>query len=489
MNESEIRERLNAAFGESSYPPNLTHLVATRLEHSRPRGAQPAILGLVAALLALAIVLTLVLVRLQYGPTVGVPEATPRAIATTPSLPPGPHIPQADLDRAQLDGANDLVSPFNLSATSSGRTITLIGAYADSARTVFFFRSLPAGAFAQVLVYDDNGFLNASGSGGRGSFGDVLYALDAGPHVGSDGLAHLKVTVDSFAATSPSGLQLVHGDWTFNISLKPQTSRGLTLSPALGSVGSWKFTIEALDVSATLVHFQAVIDGAAVADIQPSTITLLDSSGSTVPPVTYGAGSTTSRSTRINVSWARPTNAGTYVLQVIGGGSQYRGTVNLPGSGIPTKKEAGAAPRPTDYPGSSEALRLDGPLSASITSGQPTECGSGTGPSGTIFAFATYFQVDGAWYLIVFSTVPSQRQYSGPGTYPVKATIYPYGPMGADAIFDGTAQLTVTSDKRPGPVSGSVQGTLAWTAPADQQYAVNVSGNWTCTWSQQLGPG
>lgn len=494
MKETEIRDRIHSAFGESNYPPHLTSRIASHLgDPPRPQG-HPALLGAVALLLAVAIIGTLVFVRLQ--------TSSPPVPAVTP--PPGPtpqttpqaglvHIPQADLDRAQLSSAGDQVTPLNLTSTSSGRTVTLIGAYADNARTVLFFRTMPAVGFPNVGVYDDSGFLNASSTGGRGSIGDTFYSLDTGPHPGSDGMAHLRVVISDFQSGSRGG-PLEPGNWTFSFALKPAGSTEMTLTPPLTSVGTWKFTVEAMEVNATLIHFQAVIDGAAVEDIKHDTITLLDADGKAVPDVTYSAGTTVPKSqitsapprnTRVNVDWARPAAAAKYVLVISGGGAGYRGTLDVPAPN-PVSGKKGVPFPPTGYPAATEAITFEGAFSSSISSANPSACGSGTGPSGTVFAFAMWFQVDQAWYLAAFTTDPAVRQYMGPGTYNIKASLYP---QGGDAIFTGPVQLTVVSDRRPGPQTGSVRGTLSWTGSSAQPVTVNVSGNWNCTWSQQLGPG
>lgn len=498
MNETEIRDRIRGALGDSRYPPQLTSRIGSHLgDPPRPEG-HPLLLSGVALILAIAIIGTLVFARLESGSHRITPAASPHASSTPAATQPAQAssaLPQADLDRAQLTGAGDLVTPFNLTSTKGDRTVTLIGAYADSSRIVLFFRTLPTAGFPNVSVYDDTGFLNASSSAGPASFGDDFFVLDTGPHPGSDGTAHLTATIDTFDSATPGSVQMERGPWTFNFRLPLAGSTRLALNPALTSVGHWKFTVEAMELTPTQIHFQAVIDGAAVEDVKNDTVTLLDAAGGQVQPVTWSAattvpksqiGSVPPRSTRVNISWNRPPIASKYTLVIQGGGATYRGQLSVPAPAPASGGKKGAPPAPTDFPVASEQLGIDGAFSAGILSGHPTACGSGTGPDGTVFAFATYFQVDQAWYLIAFTTDPTVGQYRGPGTYPVKATIYP---LGGAPIFDGTARLTVTSDKRPGPQTGSVSGTLTWTGAATHPITVTVGGNWNCTWSQQLGPG
>src|SRR5690242_10674739 len=314
MKETEIREKVRAAMGDSTYPHELTHRVTSRLgESPRPHGA-PRLVGVVAAFLAVAIVATLVYVRFQSSPRPVVPAATPQVSPYNQWRPaPANSLPQIDLDRAQLSSSGDLVTQLNLSSTSNGRTVTLIGAYADHARTVLFFRSMPVAGSPDVMVYDSTGFLNAASGMGEGSIGDTFFTLEAGPHVDSDGMAHLRVSVNGFM-DMPAGQQ-THGSWTFSFPLTPIPTTGLTLTPPLTAVGSWKVTVEALEVTPSLIHFQAVIAGAAVEDITQTAVQLADSrgqqpqqlsmsAGTTVPKSQLG--STPPRSTRVNITWARP---------------------------------------------------------------------------------------------------------------------------------------------------------------------------------------
>ena len=499
MKETEIRDRIQNAFGDSSCPPGLDSRIASRLgEPSRPQG-QPRLLGVVAVILALAIIGTLVFVRM-HSSGAPLPAVTPPARPSPQAGPVAPrgHIPQADLDRAQLSTAGALVTPLDLTSTSSGRTVTLIGAYADTSRTVLFLRTLPSAGFPQVLIYDDTGFLNASSEAVSASFGDEVFILNTGPHPGSDGLAHVRADIREFM---PSLTPSERGTWSFSFSLRLAGSTGLSLNPPLTSVGSWSFAIEALDATPATIHLQVVIDGAAVGDIQQSTIRLLDATGNPLTPVDYSAGTTVPKSqitsvpprnTRVNASWTRPAVATNLTLVITGGGSQYVGTLQVGAQPAPTPgKGGGSVSLPTVYPNASENLLLDGAFSAAISSGHPNACGRGSGPDGiAVYAFGLWFQVDQIWYLVTFDTDKTVGPYRGPGTYTVKANIYPYVAATGigDPIFAGRAQLTVTDDRFPGPQTGKVSGTLNWTGAATQPYTVNVSGSWTCMFSTETGP-
>jgi hypothetical protein len=330
MNEIEIRAKVREALGETGYPPSLKARLESRLAEPAPR-KHPRAIGFAAAILALLIIGTLVFTRLQMaqGP---VPSTGP--FATVGPVNPNAQLPEADLKLANITGAAaDLVTPFNLVAQSSGRTVTLIGAYADTARTVLFFRTMPAGGFAAFQVYDQQGLLNAGGGGGLSSVGDQWAVLDMGPRVASDGLTHLTVTMFDIGSAPPSTDHLA-GNWRFSLALKVQPSTPISLSPALASVGSWKVTIEAAEITPTVIHFQAVINGVPPSNVGSSTVTLVDSAGQAVPSsessISIAVLHQQPSSTRVDLTWARPDHQATYQLRISGGGSEYRGSFEIP---------------------------------------------------------------------------------------------------------------------------------------------------------------
>jgi hypothetical protein len=492
MNESEIRSRLRMAIGETTYPPALRDRVAGRLNRPSHR-EHSTLVSLVAAILALAIIATLVFVRVQ-----ALPRVTPAATPTTRVSPPaqenpfnGPplvstsHLPAADLAAALFNPSTAaLVTPMNLSATSNGRVVTLIGAYADALRMVVFFRTVPPVGLPRVLFSDGYGSMNAGGSSGDTSFGDSFNAVDTGPRAGPDGVAHLTVVLNDFA--QGVGGASTAGPWTFSFAMKVSAPTPLTLTPPPGKVGTWKFNVETFEATPTVIQLKGSIDGATVSDVSEQTITIADGNGSPVNMLASGAGGLAAGPLPVDASWLRPPTGGVFTLRISGGGGTYAGRFSIPSVPVATSVK-GRPILPADFPASSESLRIDGPFSASITHGYPTQCGSGVGSSGTLFAFATYFQVQDHWYLITFSTDPARQQYRGPGTYPGRAILYPYAAYGADPIFAGTVDLTIASDTRPD--SGSVTGDLHWVGSAAGASDITLSGNWNCTPSSQLGPG
>ena len=480
MNETQIRERLRDAIGEASYPPSLTHATEARLKQPALE-QRPRALGLVAALLALAVIAALMGPRLLgWHPTVPAgPRAAPQNTASTDIF---GWIPPGDFDAAGLTTATALVTKFNLEATKGQGKITLIGAYADPARTVLLLRTTldtrgPSGPLS-IQVSDDLGPIKASSSSiGGGLTGGSFYSLNAGPRPGRDGLAHLTVTMRGMTPE------------TLSLSLKVQPSVAIPALPRQLDLGSWKVTIEAAEITPSVIHIMALIDGASVSDTGPSTLSLVDANGP-ARSVAYGASVTANyKSTRIDAHWLRPTSASTYQLRFTGGGGTQ--TVNFkvdapdPSAMLPRKGES-QGPKPADFPEAKESLKLEGFLNQTITIGRPNSCGSGTGPSGTIFAFGVLFEVEGTWYTLSFDTDPSVKQYSGPGTYTARANLFGSN----QRLYGGTVQLTITEDgHRQGPNTGSVRGTLDRVGTTTQAPTVSVSGTWTCVPGMALGPG
>src|SRR2546421_563479 len=140
-----------------------------------------------------------------------------------------------------------------------------------------------AGSFATISVYDSHGFLNGGTAGGRGIAGDSFFALDLGPRLDRDGLAHLTVTdtvpQEAFTAPPPST------GWAFRFTLKVQASTVLP-APASFQLGSWRVTIENLAATPSVIDFQAVVAGAnneqLFGNMHSQPVVLLDAAGNQV---------------------------------------------------------------------------------------------------------------------------------------------------------------------------------------------------------------
>jgi hypothetical protein len=247
------------------------------------------------------------------------------------------HFPAQDLLATRLTNLESLVTPFHFDSTSSGLTITLIGAYADPARTVLFFRGTGAYQVEMGTVYDDVGLINA-GSSGRNikpSPGDSYFSLDGGPHSGSDGVANLIIKVSYLRQYKVNNVTTLAGDWTWSIPLKVQPGTTLPPPPQF-ALGRWRANIEVLEVTPSVIHLRAVINGVSVANIMgpgiPELVTLLDPSGTKVEISGGGAGITVPKqqinpvnyqNSRIDYEWPRPAAGGSFQLRFQGGGGSY----------------------------------------------------------------------------------------------------------------------------------------------------------------------
>ena len=491
MNDTEIRERLRAAIGEQSYPPDLPARAETRLKQPPEIEAHPRALGLIAAILAIAVVAAL------FGPRLianrNTRPAMPRSSVTSPN-PAAAQVSDADLAAAGLGGQGDLVTPLQITKQFGNGYATVIGAYADPARTVLFFRTQDTG-YPMVSINDDYGFINASSSGTPGGSGDYVFILDAGPRPGADGNAHLKVTVNGFETMGTSVGSSGPVNWTFSVQLPLQQSILIAAVPQRFLLGAWTVTLEVADATPSVVRAQVLIDGVSVGDIGVNyPVTLVDSAGQPLVQTAASASvtvpkgqldSSNSKRTRLYAAWKRPATAGTYQLRFEGSGAVVKIPVNIPAPNT----NGGTGPSPTDFPAADESLTIGGSMTANITTARPTSCGFGTGPSGTIFAFAAYFQLGDTWFLLDFFTNTMVEQYSGPGTYEAIGSLYTVGPNGPNnLLYKGTVQLTVTSDRHAGS-AGSVSGTLTGLEVIAPQSQVMVSGAWTCVWGPSLGPG
>jgi len=247
-------------------------------------------------------------------------------------------IPAWDLEAASLSAVADLVTPLQLSSTDNGRTITLIGAYADVARTVLLFRESPPDlGLPSVIVSDDQGMINAGSSSGPvrspGVRSDYYVALDDGARPGADGLAHLSIAIGHLTRWTSTGGS-VDGNWSFNVALTVQPGQALP-APNQFRLGAWKVTIERLQLTPTVVYLQTLVNGASpVAISGPGNavfVELVDAAGVPVKSLGGGASITVPKqevnpvnyqNARTYNTWLRPA-AGTYRLRFQGSGARY----------------------------------------------------------------------------------------------------------------------------------------------------------------------
>jgi hypothetical protein len=246
-------------------------------------------------------------------------------------------IPAQDLAAAGLTGVADLVTTLQLASTDNGRTVTLIAAYADVARTVLIFRESPDMGLPSASVTDEQGLINAGGSAGPvrspGVRGDYYVALDEGARPGADGLAHLAIAVSHLTVWTPAG-GTVDGNWAFNVALNIQPGQALP-APNQFQLGMWKVTIEKLELTPAVVHLQVLVNGASppmlVGPGKGAFVELVDAAGNPVKDFGGGAGITVPKqqvnpvnylNSRTRDEWLRPA-AGTYRLRFQGAGGRF----------------------------------------------------------------------------------------------------------------------------------------------------------------------
>ena len=413
------------------------------------------------------------------------PADTPSPSASPSVLGPNPTftLPDADLAAAGLTAAKSAVTPLDGVVTAVGQTVRLAAGYADSTRIVLVLRTLPDVGTPQVQISDDKGPIKGTYFAARGVVGDQIVDLHHGPNVQAGSDAHFGVTVTGFSLLVSRGADRV--SWAFSARLPVQTPSPFSLTPELTSLGTWKVIVEAFELTPSIVHLRALINGAAQSAVNDSTAVLVGPEGTPVKPWTLEAVDAGPNQTRLDETWIRPAQAAADQLRVTGGGGQYTANFSIPAPppfGLGKYGEPQLTP--LSYPPASQSLDLQGVMNDHISTGRPQSCGAGSGPDKIwIYAFATYFQSNGAWYYASFTTDRAVQQYHGPGTYMAQAFLYapPTGPM-----FKGTAQFTVTSDPAFKLHTGRVRGSLSWTD--DPQQKVSIGGTWSCMWSQELGP-
>ena len=246
-------------------------------------------------------------------------------------------LPALDLEVAGLTRVADLVTPLQLSSTDKGRTITMIGAYADAARTVFLFRESPDMGLPNLRVSDEQGQISAGGSTGPihspGFRGDYYVGLDDALNPGADGLAHLTVSIFRLQIWTPAG-GIVEGNWVFTPALKVQPAQALP-APSQFRLGAWKVTIEKLELTPSVVYLQTLVNGASPVMVAGpgigAFVELLDAAGNPVRDLGGGASiavpkqqvnPVTYMNSRTRDQWVWPAG-GSYTLRFLGNGARY----------------------------------------------------------------------------------------------------------------------------------------------------------------------
>jgi len=321
MNETEIRSRLRKAMGEYDYKPRSSKELEARLVRASPSPHVGA-MGIVAAILAILIVVSLVYVRVH---------------STRPSIPAEPPIPVSLLDRVGIAAAGSLISHPNLVGTLGDRTVTFVGAYADALKAALIFKVSPVSNTPLAIDVWWTGY-------GR----DVPYSspITVGPDgyqywIGSahsrGGPAQFRVTLwDSWtfpgvyvaSETRPPTL-------SFTYDLKVQAATSLPVQQGVIPVGSWKVTVLAFEMTPSTIYIHAMIDGPPITAsmIAIKSIAMFDEGGGPVSTGCgggWGASPGYGRVWEISCAWSRPAQATTYRLVITGGGGQYSTSFDIP---------------------------------------------------------------------------------------------------------------------------------------------------------------
>lgn len=263
--------------------------------------------------LPVAVALTLVLLAVVVGP---------RVMADQP-------IPERDLRAARLSNVAQLVTQFHVAASDRGHTITLIGAYADPARTVLFLRVTPDGGTPQLTLSDEQGMMNSGSNSFKTAPNEYVYALNSGPSSPGRRTAHVTAKVTGLRPNLVAGPpEEVQGSWTLSFDVPVQPASTLPHETSF-QLGALNVTIEILDLTPSVIRLQTVMGGARVEEVASSVdsaITLLDSSGSPVRSLASEVGTTASKDdldpvadppsgARIKLLWQRPQSTGNYELR------------------------------------------------------------------------------------------------------------------------------------------------------------------------------
>jgi len=318
----EVAEEFDRAFPAT---PQLNRMILLRVDREPQTGRRTgrrlvAELALTGLLLVGGVALAVAMAHARSVPTA--PSQPAASVKTTAAPPLRAAFPDEDLRAAGLTNVAALITPENQQGQIGDQTIMLIGSYADPARTVLVFRYAPKAGIPMVRIDDAQGFLNAGGSADVGIAGDYVTTVDAGPRVSPDGLGHLAVTFRLMPESN--GAPPPVGQWSFSLAVKIQPATSLP-APTPFPLGTWNVTVEKLEATPAVIHFQAMFAGAKPEAIQMSTLSLVDASGRSLRDMAGEAGLTAPKgqmnasndtNTRVNYQWMRPAAGGTYQLHI-----------------------------------------------------------------------------------------------------------------------------------------------------------------------------
>jgi hypothetical protein len=157
------------------------------------------------------------------------------------------------------------------SATSSGQTVQVLGAYGDATRTVVFLHTTAGGPVWATLTTDSGQDLSQSGGGQtweRDGAGAIAFGPIANPRPEGEGvtLNVLSLRVDGWPL-AVNGHDL-KGDWKIYFSVKVRTD-SVTPKPATGKLGDLNVTFRTAGGSGDSVFISFETAGATFDELKP----------------------------------------------------------------------------------------------------------------------------------------------------------------------------------------------------------------------------
>jgi hypothetical protein len=157
------------------------------------------------------------------------------------------------------------------SATSSGQTVQVMGAYGDATRTVVFIHTTAGGPVWATLTTDSGQDLSHTGVGEiweRDGAGAIAFGPIANPNPEGEGITlHVRsVTVNGWPL-AVNGHDL-KGDWKIHFSVKVRTD-SVTPTPATGKLGTLEVTFKAAGGSGSSVFVSFQTRGATADEMKP----------------------------------------------------------------------------------------------------------------------------------------------------------------------------------------------------------------------------
>ena len=244
------------------------------------------------------------------------------------------------LRNAGLVAARDRITSVGDRATSSGFTITLVGAYADSTRTVLLVRSNPASlpGFGEPQLTDQFG-RTYHYQGGTTDMRNGEESMQFDALAWPDALtgARIRLHLSSLEPIpQDAGIpRRIAGDWTLHAIIGVDESKSLPL-PAPASLGKAQFRFTSVVYTPATISVDLIETGltadeldARIPDGGKGTaafdIFLYDPGGEVING-TWGWGGDGSTTVQIDFLAYRVSGAGRYVLRVsyVGGGSFER---------------------------------------------------------------------------------------------------------------------------------------------------------------------